>query len=117
MHAVLFQGLVLNASASWDFRVALPLDLLHMPIGEVYPSDAHRGMDMPPVQASVTCSHSSEELVGWSNPTPVEGPGPDFSMPYNVAVVAGTAMAFIVGGMLNVLTFQARLAATPAPVL
>ena len=68
-----------------------------------YPSDAHRGFELPPaalrllpgpggVRAGLTI-HTASALLSL--------PTPDFSMPYNVIVLTSTVMALFFGNVMN----------------
>jgi phosphatidylinositol glycan class T len=78
--------------------------LLH---SQEYPPDAHRGFDVPSALVEA-CTPSRECSRIRSKPLFVELPSPDFSMPFNVATLVSTAMAFVLGTMLNVLARRPR---------
>jgi hypothetical protein len=78
--------------------------LLH---SQEYPPDAHRGFDVPSALVEA-CTPLLQCSRVRSVPLFVELPSPDFSMPFNVATLVSTAMAFVLGTMLNVLARRPR---------
>lgn len=126
--------LLLPPSAGLTVRLRLALDGHRMPSGVVYPSDAHRGFDLPPAHAQLLSADrvpaaavthdgqlvSSETaeaakdtlLQAMGHPLPIESLGPDFSMPYNVVTVSLTILASVGGGLINLLVRWGRLHAT-----
>ncbi len=112
-------------------RFRMFFDGHYMPAGSMYPSDAHRGFDIPPATAQLLEIHSAQAHVAGSGSVtteasaqasplwvasghalPMEGLGPDFSMPYNVVTVSLTILASVGGGLINLLLRWGRLHAT-----
>jgi len=113
------------AEQHFTVRIRLVLDGYFMPVGAAYPSDAHRGFDLPPAHAQLWCAAAGKatavnaatpadctKLEAFGHPLPIEGLGPDFSMPYNVVTVSLTILASVGGGLVNLLLRWGRLHAT-----
>lgn len=75
-----------------------------------YPSDAHRGFELPPAALQLLPRDEAGASGGagaragltvHTASTLVSLPTPDFSMPYNVIVLTSTVMALFFGNVMN----------------
>lgn len=88
-----------------------------------YPSDAHRGFELPPATvqllarpedvtaegAEAEAGRSRAGLTVHTASTLLSLPTPDFSMPYNVIVLTSTVMALFFGNVMNKLVREWRV--------
>lgn len=105
-------GLELRFAAA--FGIASPV-LMH---AEELPPDTHRGLELPGATVEIKQQHQSPKpRLQWRYPLGTllfEPPSPDFAMPYNVMVLAGTAIAFVLGQMTNILARADEMATAAA---
>ena len=105
-------GFPLLAGSPSQVSVQVPVSLLRQSPGAAYPSDAHRGRAFPPVFARLQCGIQAGSVRTWASGALMEGPVPDFSMPYNVEVISTSILAFVIGSWVNVCIRAARLHAS-----
>jgi phosphatidylinositol glycan class T len=85
-------------------RLSIPYEAAYLRYTE-YPSDAHRGFELPSSTIFYNDSSDGGKQKRLSTESALlELPTPDFSMPYNVIIMSSTVMAVFFGLMQGTLT-------------
>ncbi|GAA95650.1 uncharacterized protein L969DRAFT_44522 [Mixia osmundae IAM 14324] len=84
-------------------RVLLNYEAAYLRYTE-YPSDAHRGFDIPAAAVFLPEGPMTGSRRIYSSSALLSMPTPDFSMPYNVIILTSTCIALFFGSIFNLMT-------------